>query len=289
MWAVGWAIHRQGGAGIQVSKANHRARKPAHIRPQDAQVFMARGFGVACRLGGCPTRQFSHPSRSGGRRGVWRCCTRSRRLDDMDHRQVQILQQPHACANPLCRQDRRARSPTPGSWPLEASRRHPGWTKSRLALGGSRRARRRMQACRRAARAAIAHLQEARGPSGWSAMRLHRGAARSQSFWTSEKLSARQKAMASRASGQVDSQASSHTSGNRMSFRNPRGVSTHGVCAAEAHGRPTTVPSRPRKPSKVGAVHMLSKISRGQQPTRCWRLQVLHHGIEFLQPGLARL
>ena len=39
MWVVGWAIHRQGGAGIQVSKAHHRARK-AHIRPQDAQVFM---------------------------------------------------------------------------------------------------------------------------------------------------------------------------------------------------------------------------------------------------------
>ena len=41
---------------------------------------MERGFGVACRPGGCPTRHFAHPGRSGGRRGVSRCCRRFLRL-----------------------------------------------------------------------------------------------------------------------------------------------------------------------------------------------------------------
>ena len=61
MWAVGWAIHRQGGAGIQVSKATHKAKKLPHIRPQDAHDFMAKEFGDACPLEGCPTRRSKAP------------------------------------------------------------------------------------------------------------------------------------------------------------------------------------------------------------------------------------
>ena len=146
-----------------------------------------------------------------------------------------------------------------------------------------------MQACRRATQAAIAHLQEACGPPGRSAMRLHRGRPEARDFGLPRNCQPAKRPWPREHRAKWIPRPVPTRQANGC----PDG--TPGACPHKAFvrgwrtARPTRMPSRPRWVEGGGRSPCSSKISRGRLPLLILRCRFCTAESNFSIPDLPSL